>query len=66
MVSGNTKITPEQWTSPLMPLIKYEPNVVTCSCGWSRPRRGRDKVIEDSIDRHLSKRHHGRGMRMPS
>jgi hypothetical protein len=66
MVSGNAKVSPEKWTSPFMPFISYEGvDVAKCSCGWST-RSGRVKVREDRIDRHLNKRHNGRGMRMPS
>lgn len=39
-------------------------NTAECSCGgWaaSHPRR---KVLEDAIDRHLNKKHGGRGIRL--
>lgn len=45
-------------------VIRTEGITATCSCkGWSRTH-ARDKVREDSIDRHLAKRHNGRGIRL--
>lgn len=45
--------------------ISYaEDGSASCSCGgWARwhPRR---EVLENSIDRHLAKRHGGRGFRL--
>jgi hypothetical protein len=35
----------------------------TCSCGWLGWHR-RDKVLEDKIDKHLNKKHDGRGLRL--
>lgn len=34
-----------------------------CSCGWSVGHT-REKVREDAIDRHLNKKHLGRGIRL--
>lgn len=34
-----------------------------CSCGWSTGSI-RKKVLDDKIDRHLRKRHGGRGIRL--
>lgn len=34
-----------------------------CSCGWAFGH-ARDKVREDAVDRHLDKRHDGRGIRL--
>jgi len=36
---------------------------VECSCGWA-VGHNREKVREDAIDRHLAKRHGGRGIRL--
>ena len=48
-----------------MAIIKYaEDGTAVCSCrGWAFWHR-REKVREDAIDRHLAKRHRGRGIRM--
>lgn len=35
-----------------------------CSCGWAGSARARPKVVEDMIDRHLVKKHNGRGIRL--
>lgn len=34
-----------------------------CSCGWSASHI-RLKVLDDSIDRHLDRKHEGRGIRL--
>jgi hypothetical protein len=34
-----------------------------CSCGWPVSHK-RSKVLEDRIDRHLSEKHAGRGIRL--
>lgn len=55
---------PEQWKSPFVAVIRYVGvDMATCSCGWTC-RSGRVKVREDKIDRHLTKRHNGRGVRL--
>lgn len=41
----------------------YGDTRVVCSCGWSAGHV-RAKVLEDSIDRHLGKKHDGRGIRL--
>ena len=38
-------------------------DAVRCNCGWTN-HHGREKVLEDSIDRHIRKRHGGQGFRM--
>lgn len=35
-----------------------------CSCGGWSHSHNRPKVLEDAVDRHLSKRHDGRGIRL--
>lgn len=45
-------------------VIKYDGPTASCSCGsWSFTHY-REKVRENAIDRHLRKRHHGRGIRI--
>lgn len=37
---------------------------VTCSCrGWGFYHK-REKVLEDAIDRHIERKHNGRGFRL--
>lgn len=43
--------------------ITYNGNEALCSCGWGFAHK-RDKVREDAVDRHLTKRHGGRGIRL--
>lgn len=58
---------PEEWSAPGMAMISYpEPQdrrLAACSCGWLYGCT-REKVLEDAIDRHLDKRHEGRGIRL--
>lgn len=54
---------PKDWTQPRMALISYYADGVKCSCGWFNTAK-REKVREDAIDRHLDRRHNGRGVRM--
>ena len=70
VVSRNTAdhlpppIPPDKWKSPRIARISYSENGgASCSCGWST-RNVREKVREDSIDRHLNKRHQGKGFRL--
>lgn len=45
-------------------VITYGDGWATCSCaGWSGMHR-RAKVLEDMIDRHLNRKHDGRGIRL--
>lgn len=46
-----------------MALVKNDGLSCSCNCGWSYTHK-RDKIREDAIDRHLSKQHDGRGMRL--
>lgn len=69
-VSGNrperppAKIKPGNWKNLGMTMVKYtHADRVECLCGWSAIHR-RAKVLEDKIDRHLAKRHAGRGVRL--
>lgn len=44
-------------------VISYVAGGATCSCHWfAKPAR--PKVVEDRIDRHIEKRHAGRGIRI--
>ena len=53
---------PTEWGNPRMARISYGDGFAACSCGWSKAHK-RAKVLEDAIDRHLAKRHEGRGLR---
>jgi len=44
-------------------VITYEGNEVKCPCGWGYFHR-RDKVREDAADKHITKHHNGRGIRL--
>lgn len=45
-------------------IINYgDKGYAICSCGQAFTQR-REKVREDAIDRHLAKKHGGRGMRL--
>lgn len=46
-----------------MAVVHYEGDYAACSCGWSFGHT-REKVREDAVDRHLTKRHEGRGLRL--
>lgn len=61
-VSRNSKIPPENWSSPKVAQISYTNTGASCSCGWSYGHH-RLKVVDDAIDRHLAKRHGGVGIR---
>lgn len=43
--------------------ISYENGWAKCSCGWAFGHL-REKVREDAVDRHINKRHAGRGIRL--
>lgn len=43
-------------------VISYEDIWALCSCGWAFGAK-RDKVREDAVDRHLERKHNGRGIR---
>lgn len=43
--------------------ISYEGIHAACSCGWIFGH-SREKVREDAVDRHLTKKHEGRGFRL--
>ena len=53
---------PQEWKDVGLARISYGERVVWCSCGW-RYSHIREKVREDAVDRHLAKRHGGRGIR---
>lgn len=54
---------PEDYKEVGLARISYEGAETFCSCGWSYGH-SRDKVREDAIDKHLAKRHEGRGIRL--
>lgn len=43
--------------------ISYDGMFVACSCGWTYGHI-REKPRENAIDRHLDKKHNGRGIRL--
>lgn len=43
--------------------ISYGDNYAVCSCGKPFTQH-REKVREDAIDRHINKKHAGRGIRL--
>lgn len=59
------KPSPANWTDPRLAMISYDDVTVACSCGWDY-YHPREKIRENAIDRHLNKRHEGRGIRFPA
>lgn len=55
---------PEEWKDVPLAVITYGGLGAQCSCGWVSRQARRIKVLEDMIDRHLTKRHGGRGIRL--
>lgn len=55
-------LRPKKTKEVRMARISYHEDGAVCSCGWV-VRHLREKVVEDSIDRHLAKKHKGRGFR---
>lgn len=45
------------------PNYNREGSTAVCSCGWNY-YHARDKVREDAIDRHIERKHKGRGVRL--
>lgn len=71
-VSGNRpkpqdRRPPQRATSTtevgLARIVYPEPGVALCTCSW-QGTHVRAKVLEDMIDRHLNKKHGGRGIRL--
>ena len=59
-VSRNTKLAGE--CKPVgMAIVRFEEGGVTISCGWLKIH-SRRKVLEDAAQRHLDKKHGGRGL----
>lgn len=55
---------PEEWSKPRLARVRYTTGqTVECSCGWYYGHI-RPSVIEDAIDRHLQRRHEGKGFRL--
>ena len=54
---------PKNYRQVGMAVVSYSGANAVCSCGWSTHHM-RAAVREDSIDRHLTKRHEGRGIRI--
>lgn len=49
--------------SVLMACITLEPGIVSCSCGWAKAHP-REKILGDSAERHVDKKHQGRALWM--
>lgn len=63
-VFGNRRLKPHQWTEVQLGVVRYEEwNEVACNCGW-RYRHDRNKIRENAVDRHFTKRHGGSGIRL--
>jgi hypothetical protein len=71
-VSGNRPATQDhqrkrstQSTKPvgLARITYYGDTHAVCSCGWSMGHI-RPKALENGVDRHLSRKHQGRGIRL--
>lgn len=64
MIGGFQKrVKPEHFKNVRLARISYSGMSAVCSCGWTTHHR-RATVREDAIDRHLAKRHDGRGIRL--
>lgn len=65
-VSRNRKVPPEKWrTDVRLARVSYtEGGGAVCTCSWTAQPARRTKVLEDRIDRHLTKRHGGMGFRL--
>lgn len=58
------RVRPEDGRDVRMAVVSTEGITAVCSCkGWTYSHQ-RSKVREDAVDRHLAKRHHGRGLRV--
>ncbi len=44
-----------------MPRVHDESGVITITCGWAKAHTRR-KVREDAAERHLKRKHNGRGL----
>lgn len=49
-------------TAGLAMITEPEPGVLVCSCGNFTTLHPRRKVREDKAERHINKRHNGRGV----
>lgn len=54
---------PNEFKDVRLAVVKQDRETVYCSCDWEF-KHPREKVREDAIDRHLNKRHGGRGIRL--
>lgn len=55
---------PKDWKDVRLARITYSDYGAVCSCGWTYSKARRLKVLDDAVDRHLEKRHDGRGIRL--
>jgi len=57
--------TPEKFREVGLARVTYEGDGrVVCSCGGWAYSHVRAKVLEDAIDRHIKRKHGGRGIRL--
>lgn len=67
-VSGNRKVDrktdPNEWQDVRLAVVRYDFPRAICSCGWKAKKARRLRVLDDRIDRHLAKRHEGKGIRL--
>lgn len=57
------RLTPAQWKPQSLARISTSEYGSVCSCGWAT-KHPREKVREDSVDRHVAKRHNGKAIRL--
>lgn len=67
--NGPARIDPTKWKSPRVPIVKIAHggtgwSQAQCSCGWYSDPCVRDKVLNARIQKHLDRRHDGRGVRL--
>ena len=63
-MNQTAKIPPSEWKKVNLARVTYDAyGGAACSCGWSK-RPCRVKVLENAIDRHLDRRHAGKGVRL--
>lgn len=63
-MSFQKRAKPEQFKEVGLAIVKYDGLSASCSCDWVYLNASRQKVLDDAIDRHLNKRHNGRGIRL--
>jgi len=54
-------LSPEACSPVKVPVLRTNGETITVNCGWAK-QHPRKKVREDAAQRHLDKKHGGRGM----